>query len=313
MSANSTKPVEKSLTEYLLSDNKKLNTASIFIVASPRTGSTIIYQAISARYNLPYISNFTNEYYSLSPIVGLAIQKGLTSLTNVGFSSAFGKTSGLFQPSEASDVMRQWFGGGHPSQIMSSEILPGKEDSFISTVSATNELFLAPLVIKNAWNCFRIENIAKLLPDSYFIWVRRNISCAAKSDLNARYKVQGSPNVWNSATPYNVDALMDRPYWEQVVENQYEFNSTIGKSLDGHAENRFSTIWYEDFCDNPIRTMNNVAQKIPIINNSNIFQPIDMMVHKNEKISDLSSDDNENIERYINDNSTRFRDMIREI
>ena len=114
----------------------------VFILGAPRTGSTYLYQIIASSFNLPYFSNLTNDYFSSTPIVGLAIQHGVE--TEIILSSQFGKTNGLFQPSEGSGPMRYWFGGGHPSQEVSNAILAGQEEHFLATVAACETYIMMP-------------------------------------------------------------------------------------------------------------------------------------------------------------------------
>jgi hypothetical protein len=242
----------------VLAPKVELNRATpIFILGAPRTGSTILYQAICSTFHLPFISNFTNEFFSSTPITGLAIQKGIP--VEIGFESRFGKTSGQLQPSEASAVMARWFGGGHPSALVSARILDGMEPHFVATVAAAEALFGAPLVIKNAWNCFRVSYLATTLPSARFIWIRRDISAAAKSDLAARYETKGSSKEWNSATPANVERLRQLPATAQVVENQHQFNIAISEALREHAGGRSCEIWYEDLIESRDRLLKRIS------------------------------------------------------
>lgn len=257
--AKSLLQVEEGLLSSIINGKKKGAAPGVFILGSPRTGSTVLYQAAATSFGLPYFSNLTNDHFFETPVLGLAIQRGLQGDTRIDFSSRFGKTTGILQPSEASMIMRTWFGGGHPSQIVSSEILTGREEHLRSTFSAAYRLFGKPLLVKNAWNCFRVPTLAKLLPEASFIWIRRDIAAAAKSDLHARYATKGSPTAWNSATPHNVESLQARPHWEQVVENQYEFNVAIGRDLQSHANGRFIEVWYEEFCHDPSRVLDRIA------------------------------------------------------
>ena len=153
---------------------ERVNPRSVFVLGAPRTGSTWLYQAICGGLELPFISNLTNDLFPDAPIVGLAIQKSVP--VRVGQTSKFGKTEGPFQPSEASSVISNWFGGGHPSQVVSNSFLPGRKEHFYATLAAAEVLFGAPLVIKNAWNCFRISCLATALPSAHFVWVRRDRS-----------------------------------------------------------------------------------------------------------------------------------------
>ena len=222
---------------------------TVFVLGSPRTGSTVLYQALCAWLGCPFISNLTNDHYADRPIVGIALLKAVDR--EIRFNSRYGKTEGPFQPSEGSAVIGRWFGGGHPSEIVSASILDGMERHFVETLCATEALFGRPLVIKNPWNCFRVESLARLLPDARFVWIRRDIASSAKSDLHARYATKGTAYCWNSATPANVEELRTRPPVEQVVENQIEFARAIADGLSVYAPGRHIDVWYEDFCASP--------------------------------------------------------------
>ncbi|MGI8527243.1 MAG: sulfotransferase family protein [Pseudolabrys sp.] len=232
-------------------------TNAVFILGAPRTGSTLTYQALCSRFGLPYIANITNDHFASTPIVGLALQKSMP--VDIAFASRFGKTDGPFQPSEGSALMIHWFGMGNPPALKSAAIRFGFEQHFIDTLRATVALFAAPLVIKNAWNCFRVPYLAQALPKARFIWTRRDIADAAKSDLDARYKTKGDPTAWNSASPANIDQLQGLSPGVQVIENQYAFNRAIHQNLERYAPGRWLEIWYEDIQKNPDRELNRVG------------------------------------------------------
>lgn len=253
---------ERTLLERLEQD-RAASPAPIFILGAPRTGSTLLYQMITAAFGCAYFSNLVNQFFPQAPVLGLTVQKVLAARDSIDFHSRFGKTEGLFQPSEASAVMRDWFGGEHPSQSRSAGFIPGRARIALATCRAAESLFGRPLVIKNAWNCFRIEATAGALPQARFIWIRRDLRAAAKSDLHARYAVQGSPLAWNSATPANVERLRERPYVEQVVENQYEFSAAIGAALARLTPDRHTEVWYEDLCRRPAATLSALEMALP--------------------------------------------------
>jgi len=223
---------------------------TIFILGAPRTGSTYLYQLVIRLFGLPFISNLTNAYFPTTPIVGLALQHGID--VDITYKSRYGKTDGPFQPSEGSGPMIHWFGGGHPSQAVSRTFLDGRSAHFLNSLTVCEVLYGGrPLVIKNAWNCFRVDCIAAALPKARFVWIRRDIREAAGSDLEARLKTKGSLSAWNSATPANVEALVARPPHEQVVENQYEFSRAIQRSFETLSTDRWTELWYEDLLRDP--------------------------------------------------------------
>jgi hypothetical protein len=215
----------------------------IFILGSPRTGSTLLYQILINALQPFYFSNLINDYFSDCPIIGATIQNSFPR-KSIPYKSKYGKTNGLLGPSEASHIMREWFGGEHPSQTKSCTVIPNKKQHLIATLQAIYKLTNSPILIKNAWNCFRIENLQQLFPNSKFIWIRRDISCSAQSDLNSRIN-RGSPYIWNSATTHNYKEIQRLPYWEQVVEQQYEYNKAISQNIQS---TNFVEVWYEDMC-----------------------------------------------------------------
>ncbi|MFP6901924.1 MAG: sulfotransferase, partial [Opitutales bacterium] len=161
---------------------------------------------------------------------------------------------GPFGPSEASSFFKRWFGGEHPSETCSKEPLPGMETPMLETFAALHGLSGFPLLFKNAWNCFRIESLARLFPASCFVWIRRDIGQAARSDLEARAH-RGGYDVWNSATPGNHLEIRQRPHWEQVVEQQYEYGRRIAADFSSNCPDRSLQVWYEDLCLEPEKTL----------------------------------------------------------
>ena len=286
--------------ELFSRDYPGLESGCIFILGAPRTGSTVLYQAMSSAFKLPFISNFTNTYFSSAPIVGLAIQNGISS--EISFKSSFGKTMGAFEPSEGSAVMSQWFGGGHPSQTVSARILDGREEHFIKTLRAAEGLFGRPLLLKNAWHCFRVDYLAAVLPRAKFVWIRRDIAAAALSDLEARYETKGDAHSWNSATPSNVEELAQRPPVEQVVENQFEFNSAISSSFARGAVGRHFEVWYEELLLEPRAVLLALAKSLDLP----LTGPIPALSPSGTRRSHVSDKETHLLRQYISANLERF-------
>lgn len=100
------------------------------------------------------------------------------------------------------------------------------------TLAAVEAVTGKPQLMKNAWNCFRLPDLARRFPGAGFIWLRRDVRAAAESDFAARYAVQGDALTWNSATPANVDELRRLSPEGQVLENQYEFSRAISDAAE---------------------------------------------------------------------------------
>jgi hypothetical protein len=278
---------------------------ALFILGAPRTGSTLIYQLMATAFGLPYISNLTNDHFGETPIVGLALQKSVAAA--IQLRSEYGKTKGPWQPSEGSAVMGQWFGGGHPSEIVSARILEGREPHMMATLRAVEAIHGKPLLTKNPWNCFRAPYLVKALPAARFIWIKRDIAAAAQSDLEARYATKGAADGWNSATPANVEALRRLPPVEQVVENQYEFSRAIGDALRAAAPGRRLDVWYEDLVADPAAALGRIGAWIglPLAD-----APQDALTPE-PRVSFLSPGDKAALVTYAGSDESRFAPLRR--
>jgi hypothetical protein len=236
--------------------------APVFLLGSPRTGSTPLYQAMVAGLGLGYFANIANAWFPKHPAIGVQLQLAGPPEPIV-FESRYGKVEGLLQPSEASGIVSAWCGGGHPSETTSPGVLPERIAHMRETLAWCEAAFGAPLLIKNAWNCFRVAELARVFPRASFVWIRRDIVAAASSDLRARGATKDNEGEWNSATPRNLEALKRLPPAAQVVENQYEFARAIAEAFAGLAPGRACEVWYEDFCLDPDGTVEKLGEASP--------------------------------------------------
>jgi len=227
--------------------------SAVFILAAPRTGSTVLYQALVNSFSLPAISNHANAETPQHPVVGILASHAANLAGNArgDFGSRYGKTDGPHGLSEGSAIFTRWCGGGHPSETLSPCVLDWQAGHMRATLAAVEAAAGRPLVMKNAWNCFRLADLARRFPEAGFVWLRRDVRAAAASDLAARYAVHGDALTWNSATPANVDMLRRLPPEGQVLENQFEFSRAIAQAAAGLAPGRFVEVWFEDFIAMP--------------------------------------------------------------
>lgn len=283
----------------------------IHVLGSPRTGSTLFYQLLIQGLEVSYFSNLIADHFPRHPVVGAAIEQALGLQAPASTTSRYGKTEGVEGPSEASSLFMHWFGGGHPSQVVSSRILDAaREQHLASTFRSMETLRSRPVLTKNAWNCFRIEEIVRLLPESYFLWIQRDLYRAARSDLRSRYR-HGGPESWNSASPSNYEEIRARPYWEQVIEQQYEYNRTLGDDLGRYAPQRHLHVWYEDLCDRPEATLDAVHSAL-----AEAGIDVERRIHETPQLESTTlgspDDDDRRMLEYVEAHAERLAPYLRE-
>lgn len=225
----------------------------VFVVCAPRVGSTLMYQALANVFSLNYFSNATNDLFSKTPALGILREsKNKENKYLLSYFSQYGKTSGMRETSEASAIFGNWFGGGHPSELVSADVVSEECGRHMQkTFNAAKLITGLDLVSKNPWNSFRIKSLARYFPEAVFVWIRRSIDASSISDLENRV-ARGDPNkVWNSATTANYKEIQQQPYFKQVVLQQYHYSSSINESLLSLDRSRVFEVWYEDLCTAP--------------------------------------------------------------
>jgi hypothetical protein len=223
----------------------------IFIIASPRTGSTLLYQLICKYLKVYYFTNFVDDLLD-TPLFASLISSNLIELErrNIKCLNNYGVAHGIAGPNESTKLFSNWFNHTHPSEIHSSKFISNKAKFEMKKKFSIIEKFSNMRILtKNAWNCFRIEELSKTFPDAHFIYLKRNIVDSSYSTLLARKKC-GDPNiVWDSASPKEYKEIKKLAPHMQVVEQQKYTNMAVLSSLK--KIKNITHVKYEDLVSNP--------------------------------------------------------------
>jgi len=228
-----------------------------FIIGAPRTGSTISYEYISNYLDVTYISNFMCKFYKtlyLALVVSKVIFK---DKEHNFFYSKQGRTQGLNSPSECGQFWYRWFPKDRHfvdfNELDSAQITQ-IQDVIKAVVNRNNK----PIVFKNM-NCGqRLRVIKDIFPNALFIYCRRDPLYTAQSIIETREKVYGSRTEWWSIMPKEYNELLKLDYPEQVVKQIYYIQKQIEEDLSLFGKKQFIEIWYEDFCESPELTIENI-------------------------------------------------------
>lgn len=222
----------------------------IFIIGSPRSGSTLLYQLVTNLFDVSYISNFTSLFYH-SLITGFQLQHLLFApRPHNQYRSYNGHTKGLRGPHECGKFWYQWF----PTQqhfVAGDEYDPDHYQSLRQTVSAITTASQKPLLFKNL-NCGqRLQILAQLMPDALFIYCKRDPLYIAQSLLEGRLRVYGDRNEWWSVMPHNYAPLKELPYHQQIVGQIYHLQQQIECDLLLYPQKQRLELHYETFSADP--------------------------------------------------------------
>jgi hypothetical protein len=233
-----------------LNDEDKYN--QIFIIGNPRTGSTLLYQIITYRYDLLFINNFICKL-SFMPLVAFVSSKILFKKNHNNFKSDYGSTSkyGFKSPSECGRFWYRWF-PRNKHFISKKDISKQKKIEIKKTINAIQNLQKKDLVFKNLMNSQRIDLIKSILPNSKFIYINRDELHVCISILKARRKIAVSDSDFWSVKPKNFQKINSLQIHEKIVEQVFENKKQIEKDIKNIPENRVLKIDYNEILNNDL-------------------------------------------------------------
>lgn len=226
---------------------KKLPFPPIFIIGPPRSGSTLLFQVLVNRYRFTHITNMHCLLYGAASFVerwlGPSWKKGGTR----GYESWFGKSAGLWAPSECGQFWYRWF-PKTPAHVTAEDVPDRKLRSFRRVTAALGNAGGQPILMKNLYCSVRLPALVKALPEALFIVVNRDVLRIGQSLLSARKNINGNYHDWLSVPPPEYERLKGLRPSLQVIGQTKAIYRLIDSNIRNIGEDRFIKVEYEDLC-----------------------------------------------------------------
>ena len=94
----------------------------IFIVGAPRSGTTLVYQALANQIDFSFFTNWVNIFPSSPVFASIKLSGKLGNSDLNYFKSNYGLINGINSPSEAGFIFREWFDTSSKESV-NSEII----------------------------------------------------------------------------------------------------------------------------------------------------------------------------------------------
>jgi len=211
--------------------------APIFIIGAPRSGSTILYQAMTNALDVLYIDNIAARFYfDLS--LGLWLSRLMyrdrphnNFLARRGDTAAFGGHA----PNECGIFWYQWL--PKDRHFVDRGTVPQRYvDQIRFAIEFPSRRFRRPLLFKNLNAGQRLRLIHEALPDARIIFISRDFEATVNSILRSRRAV-GTPanEMWSILPRHHKDLTLlpeDKMCREQVrrIEAQIEEDLQLFKA-----------------------------------------------------------------------------------
>jgi len=246
----------------------------VFIVGSPRSGTTLLIQFLAYTGKFGYPSNLISRFYK-APYWGIKIQQLIADpkynykneltdvIPKITFKSHLGKTKGMLAPNEFWYFWRRFLPEPKKTNKLDSKALE-KIDTrnlcreFAAMENAFNKPLLFKALIMN-WNINFLFSIFNQKP--IFIYIKRDIRYNIQSLIKARKDFWGSEKTWYSFKPPEFKMLQKLHPVKQVAGQIYYTNKAIEKQLKKIPLNNRIELKYKDFCHTPEKLLNELSER----------------------------------------------------
>lgn len=221
----------------------------VFIIGPPRSGSTLLYQTITKCFDFAYMTNLHAYLYGAPSVAERPMMKWRNQRA-IAFSSTYGKTAGLWGPSECPDYWYRFFPTNR-NYVPVGDISENDMNRMRTSLRAFMCKAGRPIIFKNLYNSIRVEPLATWVPEAAFIVVQRHMIGNAHSILEGRFKANGNYEDWWSVPVPDVDRLVTEPPHVQAVEQVRKIHGLIDKGLTRLPRSQILNVSYEELCKNP--------------------------------------------------------------
>lgn len=241
----------------------------IFIIGAPRTGSTILYQAITNLYDVLYIDNLVCMFHR-NLFFGFWLSSKLYGKTpHNNFKSFHGRTKGYHSPSECGQFWYRWLPKDRHF-IDYDDITPKMVEEIRREITAVINYFDKPLIFKNLNAGQRLRLLYRCFPDAKFIFITRDPLQTAQSILKAKRRAGLCDNEFWSIMPPDVDELKALEWDEQIVKQIYFLEKQIVHDSFLAGQDNFFTLHYKDLS---LQQIDILAKKLGLQKKENAQKP----------------------------------------
>ena len=233
----------------------------VFIAAAPRTGSTILYQALTNSLDVLYPDNVVNHFYRDFNAAFRLSNFIYGNKAHNCFTSHHGRTyhCGMHAPGDVSGFWYRWFRFGQ-DYLTEGDISNVAKEELRTNIFAVSWHFRKPIIFKNQHNSQRLRLLRSIFPEMKIVFLHRNPIDTLLSILTARQKEHVPEQEWWSVKPKNYSELQHLPLLKRVMSQVYYLEKEIHEACQLLPPGQVISLQYEAFCQAPKKTIEKVRQ-----------------------------------------------------
>jgi len=246
-------PVLLTWIEFIIRKKKSNTFPMIFVVAPPRSGSTLTYQILNRGTRSLYLSNLWNLLYAL-PYIGGKYTKDVSKKKD--FKSDRGLVSGLSGESEGMRFWSYWMGQDLEER---ENIVPEKRLKYIRSVFSTLLRKDKPMISGYLGHAFSVDFLRKNFPGCIFVYLKRDEMSNIYSIIRTYKdfeKTRKNFN-WMSLKPIGWQDNIEEEVTDKVL---WQYKSIKQKIESEISEEDTIIVNYEDICNNPHKFLKQIKE-----------------------------------------------------
>jgi len=233
----------------------KICSENVFIVGAPRSGTTILTQALSSCFDVGYVDNLMASFWK-SPLFGALLSDKLIAKRTISFSSDYGQTELISDPHEFGGFWRESLNYENMEQKVNADI---NWEKLTKTLDGIYSVFNKPMVYKVFQLYWHLAEFHSLRPSTKWILIERDLKSNAKSLLKLREKKSGSRDNWVSAKPQFSNRFDKCSNEIQVVSQVFGINQWIKGQFEKINPDSWLILDYEEFVREPEKTLHEIS------------------------------------------------------
>lgn len=228
----------------------------IFVLALPRSGSTVTYQALCHHFSVQYLSNVWNLLYQL-PFLGGLISSQFSSRYCSDFKSQHGFVGGLDGPAEGLRFWQWWFDCGL-SDKDKNEFSEGKRRRrlhYLAQVLSVLTRRDRPFVTAYLGHALAPDRVYESFSGAVLIRLYRD---PVSNGLSLLKSMRESQREWFSVFPKECEGLGNMTEHQRVAAQVYWLNRRLD---DAGCSGEMLTLHYEALCQNPSKELEKIRER----------------------------------------------------
>src|SRR3546814_889111 len=196
-------PAERAMAAVeraFIAQPRALSFRPIFIVAPARSGSTLLYQAMTRYFEFCYFSNAMTRFPESPVCLAHLLARLGGSDPPADFRNSRGRIEGGRAPSDATKIWARWF-HDEPQHIPNGVLTARQRQEVRATIGRFQDAFAAPFINKTQRNCGRILALSEIFPEAAFIRMHRDPFEMVRSRWQIHLSRGADNRLWPSYLP----------------------------------------------------------------------------------------------------------------